>query len=146
MRVSVIEEKLNNILENYDVVIYSVKTKREFGEKILEILLKGKELTTDLLAEIHQQLFDILEDGDLDEDYYMELSSVGAEYELTTLDEIVEHVGSYVAIDAKNYKAIGTILSVDGSIITLEYNAKGQFRKLKIEYDEVVKIGTRVKI
>lgn len=146
MRVEKVREKLENILESYDVLVYSVKTKREFGEKILEILLKGKNLTSDLLAEIHQKLYEVLEDGDVDDDYYLELSSVGAEYQLNSIEEIKEHIGSYVEVVANNYKAIGTILEVEDDEILLEYNAKGQFRKLKIKYDEVLNIGTRVKI
>lgn len=146
MRIESIKNKLEAILENYNIEIYSVKTKREFGEKILEILLKGKNLNSDLLAEIHQQLFDKLEDDDMDDDYYLELSSVGAEYDLNSLEEVIEHVGSYITLETTSYKAIGTLLSVEGSELTLEYNAKGQFRKLKIEYGDLVKIRTSVKI
>ena len=43
-------------------------------------------------------------------------------------------------------KILGTILSVEDKTITIEYNNKGQFRKIKIEYDDVLNIGTRVKI
>ena len=40
MRLEVIKTKLENILKDYDLTISSIKPKREFGEKILEILLK----------------------------------------------------------------------------------------------------------
>ena len=35
---------------------------KEFGEKFLEILLKGKDINTDVLGEIHASLFEKLED------------------------------------------------------------------------------------
>lgn len=146
MKIENIKTKLEEVLSNYEIVIYSIKTKFEFGEHILEILLKGKNLTSDLLAEVHQQLYDKLEDGDIDENYFLELSSVGAEYDLESLQDVIDHIDGYVTIQTNKYKAIGTILSVEDTIITLKYNDKGQFRKLKIEYDEILKIRTSVKI
>lgn len=146
MRIEIIKEKLDEILESYPIEIFSVKTKREFGEKFLEILLKGKDINTDVLGEIHSKLFEKLEDGDLDEDYYLELSSMGAEYQLNSLDEINEHLNTYVYVKTAKFELLGTIFNIEGNTITFEYNAKGQFRKMKIEYDEIVEISTRVKV
>lgn len=145
MRINVIEEKLKEILKDYPFEVFSVKTKKEFGEKILEILLKGPNLNTDVLGEVHTKLFEKLEDGDLDDDYFLELSSVGAEYPLNSLEEIKEHVGKYVFVDTNKFKDFGYILDVTDNIITIEYNAKGQIRKIKIEYDTINKIRTSVK-
>lgn len=146
MRIEVVKQKLEDILTSYPLEISSVKTKKEFGEKILEILLKGKDITTDLLEEIHRKLFDVLSDGDIDDDYFLELSSVGAEYLLNSLEEVKEHINSFVYAETSKEKILGTILSVEDKTITIEYNNKGQFRKIKIEYDDVLNIGTRVKI
>lgn len=146
MRINVIENKLKDILKEYNLEIYSIKTKREFNEKILEILLKGPNLNTDILGEVHLKLFNNLEDGDLDDDYFLELSSVGAEYPLNTLEEIKNHLNYYVYIETDKYKAIGYIIDVEDNVITLEYNQKGQFRKMKIEYDTINNIRTSVKI
>jgi len=146
MRIKVIESKLKDIIKDYDLNIYSIKPKREYNEKILEILLKGPNLNTDVLGEIHLKLFNSLEEGDLDDDYFLELSSVGAEYPLNSLEEIKDHLNYYVYIETDKYKALGYIIEVNDDIITLEYNAKGQFRKLKIEYDTIRNIRTSVKV
>jgi|SRR5690554_178865 len=145
MRIKVIETKLSKIIKPYKLEIASVKTKREFNENILEILLKGPNLNTDVLAEVHQALFDQLEDGDLDDNYFLELSSIGAEYPLNSLEEIMSHVGAYVYVDTNKFKDFGYILEVKDKEITIEYNAKGQFRKMKIEYDTINHIRTSVK-
>lgn len=145
MRINIIEQKLTNILKDYEFKIFSIKTKREFGENILEILLKGPNLNTDNLAEVHTKLFEVLEDGDLDDNYYLELSSVGAEYPLTSLEEIKNHIDVYVYVETNKFKDFGYILSVEDDVVTIEYNAKGQFRKIKIEYDTINKIRTSVK-
>ncbi|VEU80500.1 ribosome assembly cofactor RimP [Haploplasma axanthum] len=145
MKIESIKDKLNKILEDYEFTIYSVKTKKEFGEKILEILLKGKNITTDVLEQIHTKLFENLED-DLDDDYFLELSSVGAEYPLNSLDEVMEHVDGYVYVETKDFKGVGLLLEVNNNELVIKYNQKGQFRKIKIEYDDVLNIRTSVKI
>mgnify|MGYP001415165410 CR=1 FL=1 len=145
MKIESIKDKLNKIIEDYEFTIYSVKTKKEFGEKILEILLKGKNITTDVLEQIHTKLFENLED-DLDDDYFLELSSVGAEYPLNSLDEIIEHVDGYVYVETKDFKGVGLLLEVNNNELVVKYNQKGQFRKIKIEYDDVLNIRTSVKI
>lgn len=146
MRIDVIKTKLLEILKDYNLEIYSIKPKREFNEKILEILLKGKDINTDILGEVHLKLFNSLEDGDLDEDYFLELSSVGAEYPLNSLEEIKDHLNYYVYVDSHKFKDFGYIVDVNNDVITIEYNDKGQFRKKKIEYDTILKIRTSVKL
>jgi len=146
VKIEVIKEKLNMVLTDYKLKIYSIKPKREFGEKILEILLFGGEITTDLLEGIHQKLFDMLEDGDIDDDYFLELSSRGAEYPLESLDEIKEHVSKYIYVETNKFRSVGLLLDVNDQTLLVEYNNKGQFRKIKIEYDDVLKIRTSVKM
>lgn len=146
MRLEVIKSKLSAILDDYQVTIYSLKTKREFGENILEILLKGNQIDTNLLEEIHIKLFESLEDGDLPDDYYLEMSSMGAEYPLNSLEEISEHLGTFVEVKTNKFNLIGYIIEIESQTITFEYNDMGQFKKKKIEYDEILSINTRVKV
>lgn len=147
MRLEVIKTKLENILKDYDLTISSIKPKREFGEKILEILLKGQGINTDLLEEVHLKLFEQLEDGDLDDDYFLELSSLGAEYPLNSIEEIINHINGYVYLETNKFRGVALLLDViDNKTLLLEYNNKGQFRKIKIEYDDCSFIRTSVNI
>lgn len=146
MRLEVIKTKLSEIIKADNLTIYSIKPKKEFGEKILEILLKGKDINTNVLEAIHLQLFEALEEGDLPDDYFLELSSMGAEYPLNSLSEISEHLNFFVEVRTSKYSLIGYVLEIEGQTITFEYNDKGQFRKKKIKYDEIVNITTRVKV
>lgn len=146
MRVESIKAKLEQVLKDYELRIFSVKTKREFGEKILEILLKGKGITTDLLAEIHLKLFESLDEGDMDDDHYLELSSVGAEYPLNNLEEIKEHLNGYIYLETNKFRGVALLLDLVDETLLIEFNDKGNFRKIKIEYNDILKIRSSVKI
>lgn len=141
-----IKEKLTSLLIPYNYKIFSIKRKHEFGENIVEILLTGSNINTDALAEIHVQLFELLDDNDINPNYFLEISSRGAEYPLENLTEIKEHVGKYVYVDAHRFKGSGELLEVTDNTLELRYNAKGQFRKIKIEYDTINLVRTSVKI
>lgn len=146
MNIESIKTKLNPLLIPHKLTIYSIKTKFEFGVNIVEILLKGSNITTDLLGGIHSELFELLDDKDINPNYYLELSSMGAEYPLESIDQVIEHIGSYLFIDANRFRGQGTLLSVEGDTLLLKFNDKGQFRKIKIEYDTIRIIRTSVKI
>ncbi|HHW79677.1 MAG TPA: hypothetical protein GX742_02615 [Acholeplasmataceae bacterium] len=146
MNVENIKRKLLPILEPHKLSIYSIKKKHEFGEHIVEILLKGSNINTDLLEKVHLELYELLDDTDINPNYFLELSSVGAEYPLTSLEQIKEHVDAYLFIDANRFRGFGTLLEVQDEILIIRFNDKGQFRKIKIEYDTVRVIRTSVKI
>lgn len=146
MNTEKIKAKLEPLLIPHKLKIYSIKRKAEFGVNIVEILLEGPNITTDLLAPIHRELNELLDDSDINPNYYLELSSVGAEYRLTSLEQIKDHIGSYLFIDANRFRDFGTLLDVENETLIIRFNDKGQFRKIKIEYDTIRIIRTSVKI
>lgn len=141
-----IKAKLQPLITPHKLNIYSIKRKYEYGENIVEILLEGPNIDTDLLGEIHLKLHALLDDSDINPNYFLEVSSVGAEYPLRDLEHIKDHIGSYVYVEANKFMGMGLLKAVDGNILTVYYNDKGQFRNKKIEYDTVRKIRTSVKI
>jgi|GEM_PF-581198 len=147
IKIENIKKKLEIILGNYDILIYSINKKREFGEKILEILLKGKNITTTILEEIHVKLLEQIEE-DFADDYYLELSSLGAEYDLENFDELKENINKYLYIETLKFKAICLLIDLDfeNKTLILSYNEKGRIRKIKIEYDACRRIRTSVKV
>ncbi len=84
MNIQKMKEKLIPILKRYDLDIYSIRTKKEFGEKIVEILIDVDVMDINELEKIHMEYVNLLTDEDLDDDYYLELSSLGAERPLKT--------------------------------------------------------------
>ena len=69
MNLEKLKEKLIPILAKKDLTIYSIRTKREFGEKIVEILIDTELMDIDELEKIHLEYQETLTDEDLDPDY-----------------------------------------------------------------------------
>ncbi|MCR3906206.1 MAG: hypothetical protein NUK62_04165 [Tenericutes bacterium] len=145
MNLEKLKEKLIPIIEKHSLTIYSIRTKREFGEKIVEILLDAETMDINELEKIHLAYVETLTDDDLDPAYFLELSSLGAERPLKTKEELKKVVSKYIYLESPKYKGNGTLISFDDDIILLEINQKGQFRKIEIKFDDARKMRTAVK-
>ena len=70
MNLEKIKEKLIPIIDKVGLSVYSIRTKREFGEKIVEILLDTETMDIDVLEKIHIEFVETLTDDDLDPSYF----------------------------------------------------------------------------
>ncbi|MCD8561928.1 MAG: hypothetical protein LRY20_00320 [Acholeplasmataceae bacterium] len=60
MNLEKMKEKLIPILAKKDLTIYSIRTKREYGEKIVEILIDTELMDIDVLEKIHLEFKNIV--------------------------------------------------------------------------------------
>jgi len=141
-----LEEKLNPILEKHHLTIYSIRTKKEFGEKIVEILLDTETMNINDLEAIHLEFVAQLDDDDIDPDYYLELSSLGAERPLKTAEEVEKAIDKYVYLEADVYRGVGFLRAFNEDMIELEINQKGRIREIQIPYATVRNMRTSVKV
>jgi ribosome maturation factor RimP len=146
MNLQKMREKLIPILKRYDLDIYSIRTKKEFGEKIVEILIDVDVMDINELEKIHMEYVDLLTDEDLDDDYFLELSSLGAERPLKTKEEVEKAIGKYIYLETNKYKGNGYIISFENDIIKLEINDKGRIRKIDIDFKDARHMRTSVKV
>jgi ribosome maturation factor RimP len=140
-----IKEKLNPILEANKLTFYSIRTKREFGENIVEILIDGFPIDSNLLETMHRELIEQLTDDDLDPRYFLELSTVGLERPIESKEELMEAVERYIYLESPKYRGNGTLEAFDGETIKLHINDKGRFRTIEINYRDARKIRFAVK-
>ncbi|PKK98582.1 MAG: hypothetical protein CVV57_06525 [Tenericutes bacterium HGW-Tenericutes-2] len=145
MNLEKMKEKLIPILNKSNLTIYSIRTKKEFGEKIVEILIDTDMMDINELEKIHLEYIDTLTDDDMDPDYFLELSSVGAERPLKTKEDVIKAVGKYVYLESQKLKGFGTLLSFVDDILLLEINEKGRIRKIEIKFDDAKKMRTAIK-
>lgn len=136
----IIEEKI----KEYDLSIYDLKKKREFEMSILEVSLDGDQLDSELLAKMSEIILEAINDL-MPDDYYLEVSTPGAERELRSLDEVIKHVGSYVRFVSDKYNDVGTLEKVENEILFVKINIKGRFKVLEIPYRELNKINLAIK-
>jgi ribosome maturation factor RimP len=145
MNIAGIKEKLSKILIPKGLEIYSVKTKKEFGNKILEILIDVDVMDINDLEKIHLELVDQLSDDDLDDDFYLELSSLGAERPLNTRNEVKNALTKYVYLESVLYKGFGYLNDFKEDIITLEVNVKGRIKTIEIPFDGIKNMRLAIK-
>lgn len=145
MNLKILKQKLIPILTPYDLEIYSIRLKKENGEKVVEILLDTDVIDVLDLEKIHRSFLDVLDDDDLDDDCYLELSSLGLERPIETLEELKKAIGSYVYVELPKYHGNATVISLDGDIMTLEINDKGRFRKIDAKWDQANNMRYAVK-
>ena len=145
MNLEKIKEKLIPIIDKVGLSVYSIKTKREYGEKIVEILLDTETMDIDVLEKIHIEFIETLSDDDLDPDYFLELSSLGAERPLSTKEELLKAVSKYIYLESPKYKGNGTLISFENDIILLEVNDKGRMKKIEIKFDDAKKMRQAIK-
>ena len=110
MNINVIKEKVKSILDKHDLVIYDILEERMGKEKILTILI---DATIDhiTLESLHMEVLDHIND-DLDDDYYLQMSTVGIEKELRNLEEVQKQVGGYVYLESDAYTGNATLNDV----------------------------------
>lgn len=145
MNLEKLKEKLIPILEKKNLNIYSIRTKREFGEKIVEILIDTELMDIDELEKIHLEYQQTLTDDDLDPDYFLELSSLGLERPLKTKEEILKAVSRYIYLESGKYKGYGTLLAFEHDMLSLEINDKGRMKTIGIKFDDARKMRTAIK-
>ncbi len=145
MKLEKIKEKLIPILEKDNLEIYSIRTKKEHGEKIVEILLDVETIELGILEKIHLELVSKLDDQDLDPNHFLELSSLGIERPLKTKEELSKEIPNYIYLESPKYQGNATLLSFVNNVLVLRINDKGRFRKIEINYEDTKNIRKAVK-
>ncbi len=145
MNLEILKEKLTPILAKHSLSIYSIRTKREFGEKIVEILIDTETMNIDDLEKIHLEFQASLAEDDLDPDYFLELSSLGLERPLKTKEEVLKAVGRYIYLASPFYKGYATLIAFEQDIMTIEVNQKARLTKINIPFDQASQLRTAIK-
>jgi len=143
MNINVIKEKVKSILDKHDLVIYDILEERMGKEKILTILI---DATIDhiTLESLHMEVLDHIND-DLDDDYYLQMSTVGIEKELRNLEEVQKQVGAYVYLESDAYTGNATLNDVVENELYISFFIKGRPKKIQIKYENIRFIRQAVK-
>ena len=148
MDLNVIKEILDPFLKENNLLFYDSVLEKEDGNLFLRVYLDKKGgITIDELALANDYLSERIDkyDSDLPE-YFLEVSSPGAEKVLRNLNEVKENIDAYIHVELPNMIYEGVLLEVlDDGTITMKINAKGRFKKVTFNYEEVNLIRLAVK-
>lgn len=147
-----ITDLIQPILDHHDVYLDDIEYVLEKKDWYLRIFIEKNvgHLDMDTCVAVSEDISKKLDEVDLIKDeYYLEVSSPGAEKPLKTLQKVQESVGEYVYIQFKNptlgmNEVYGTLLDVDGETLTLQYMVKNIKKKCIIQYNDIALIRLAV--
>lgn len=143
---------VNSILESYlkenDLTLYDVEMVKEYGFLILRVSIDKKDgIDVEALAKVNEYLSERLDSYDADwPEYMLEVCSPGAEKPLRNMQEIQENIGAYIHVEILNMIYEGVLLSALDNNITMKINAKGRFKTVVVQYENIKNIRLAVKI
>ena len=143
---------VNNILEPFlkenELELYDVELVKEFGYLILRVSIdKAGGIDVDTLALANEYLSERIDAYDQDmPEYMLEVCSPGAEKPLKTDKDIENSLGMYVHVEVPQMIYEGTLEACDSESITIRYNAKGRFRRIVINKNEIKLLRLAVKL
>lgn len=143
MDINLIKNKVLTVFEKHKLDLFDISIEKMGNEKILTILIDN-ELDHETLEPIHMEVLDLIND-DLPDDYYLELSTVGIERPLRSLDEIKENIGKYVYIETESFMGDATLDDVIDDQLYISFFIKGRPKKLQISYENIKFIRQAVK-
>ena len=132
-----------------DEIVYE----KENNEWYLRIFIEkiNGSLDMETCVSVSEQISAKLDESDpIKGEYYLEVSSPGAEKPLKNLEQVSHSIGKYVYIKlampmAGIDEVYGTILEVNDQVILLEYLVKNIKKRIEIDYDRIKFIRLAVK-
>jgi ribosome maturation factor RimP len=148
-----IEAKIKPIIEKFKVYLYELSYVKEHGDNILRILLDNEleDIDVNTCADVSEAISGELDKFKfLNDEYLLEVASVGIERPIKGLDEFKKHINKYIEMIVKEpvltyHELVGTLMAVDGEELSLKINIKGRIKVVKILFSNIVSAQTAVK-
>ncbi|QKS73245.1 ribosome maturation factor RimP [Paenalkalicoccus suaedae] len=141
-----IEELVTPILEELSLELVEVEFKKEGQNWFLRVYIDSETgVDLDDCTTVSEKLSETLDKHDpIEQAYYLEVSSPGAERPLKKKKDIVRAVGEYVHITTyapidgeKTFE--GKLVSFEDDLLTIEMKIKTRTRSVEIAHDKVAK-------
>jgi ribosome maturation factor RimP len=135
MQLADLKEKVDAFLQSIGYALYDLEIVKENKDKIMRIYIdKDEGVNMDDIVLVTQKLNPFIDELDPIEDaYFMEVSSPGAEKELRTKEAIKHAINRLVFVETFTQKLEGDLIDFDGDTLTLSVKNK----KIKINYIDV---------
>ncbi|WP_249030458.1 ribosome maturation factor RimP [Tannockella kyphosi] len=141
------------ILETNDVYLDDIEYVKEGNEMYLRIYIEKNNgaLDMDTCVTVSEAISLAMDEQDpIKDEYYLEVSSPGAEKQLKNWEQVQDSIGHYVYAQfieptSGNNEVEGTIISIEDTMITFEYLVKNIKKKMVVDYKNIKYIRLAVK-
>ncbi len=147
-----IKQQIQPVLDQFNVELYEMNWQKAKKSTTLQIAIMHEDGSMDLdtCANVSEKISELLDQLDLvEEEYFLEVCSPGAERLLRNEKEVAAALGKKVAVtlkqEIKGMKEVNGILKTfsDG-LVEVEYREKAVVRRLDIPYESIDKIRLAV--
>lgn len=148
MNLDVVKDILNPFIEEHNLKFISSELVKEDGNLILRVIIDSPNgsIDIDTLALANEYLSDRIDEYDKDlPEYFLEVSSPGAERELKTKEDIINSIDKYVHIEIENMIYEGYLMEVNDQDLVIRINMKGRFKNIKVDLSTIKLIRLAVK-
>ena len=144
MKLEEIKDVINSYFNETKLKVYEIAYDNK--DSILTILLDEK-MDMDKIEEVSNDLSVFLDKYEdlFDDNYILDVSTVGVERPIKTKEELNKAVGSYVYIKTKNEEYNGTLLKLEDELIELEIKDKTRVKQVCINLNDVKTMRYAVK-
>lgn len=149
----IVKELVKTKVEDLGVELYDVVYEKEGNDYFLRVLIDNEEENIDLdtCVSVSEVVSSILDEKDpISNEYFLEVTSPGAERPLKTKEQFKKAINKYILVDVlepvEGYdQLVGTIKSVDDDGFDLEIKIKTRVKVVRIAFSNVSEAMTTVK-
>ena len=148
MDINICEQILKPYLEEKNLIFYRAELVKESGALILRVILDKKGgIDSDELGFANEYLSSRLDEYDKDmPEYFLEVSSRGAERTLDNEEEMNEAQGKFIHVVTSDLEYEGEFIENKPDSIVIRCNLKGRFKNFVINKNDIKMIRLAVKI
>ena len=135
--------KIKTVLEDFskenDLKLFDVNYQK--SSLILSVLFDN-ELDMDKLEEVSNKLSSYLDryEDDFDDNYFLDVSTVGVERPIRNEYELKDAVGSYIYVKTKENEYYGTLHSFNNGVLALKVKDKNRSKDVSVEYSKTKQV------
>ena len=139
MDLSRVKKSLKEFVEEKGMKLFEVTYHKK--DATLSVLLDEK-LNMDELEKISQEISDHLDrfDDEFDDNYLLDVSTVGVERPIRNEEELLEAIGAYIYVKTKEREYYGTLKSFEEGTLLLETKDKNRTKDVSVDYSQIKRI------
>lgn len=143
MQLDAIEPLIRQAVESKGYELFELNWTKFEGNDVLQVLIDAEhEIQIDDCVIVNDIVSPLLDTLEIESDnYLLEVASPGIERPIRNQEEMLDAVGAFIFIkakqDAEKFSLEGVLESFEDDVATISYNVKGRQKKIQLEYSEI---------
>ncbi len=139
MDLNKIKTAITDHLKEKGIKVFDISYRR--SDSVLEVLM-DEQMDMGRIEEISADISAFLDayDDEFEDNYFLDVSTVGIERPIRNREELASAVGSYICVRQKDKEYLGTLCSVDDGVMDLEVKDKNRRKHVSLNYEETEEI------